>query len=172
MSNPFTATLVCRVRVSAQLSAINRCSHAAALAVILMLGLYRPLLLLLLPALAFSFQRSRGKIYLQSENSIVFLRWLPDDRLFWQVRDGREYSGHLRAAIVFGEHAAFLRLRPAHRRFATTALLLPRDSLAPHQHRRLRARLTIWQPPQPWHHCRQLLRQWLANWWFARWRRG
>lgn len=124
----------------------NHCVHGAALAVVLALALYRPILVLLVPLLALSYNRAVRTLRLGAAGSVVALRWTANDELTWQRRDGREVRGRLRHATVLGHHAVLLRLSAGQRRFAATPVLLAGDSLAPEVHRRLRARITLWQP--------------------------
>lgn len=147
MSRPFTETLHCEVRVSARALAFNRGIHGLAFAVVAALALYRPLLLACVPVIALSFRQAARMIRLSHARSVRHLRWLPHGPWVWQRNDGAEYRGHLRHATVLGRHGVILRLRAERQRVGTTTVVVMADSLPAATHRRLRARLTLWQPP-------------------------
>lgn len=146
MSGAFAETLHCRVRVSGYLLAFNRVVHASAFAVMLALAWYRPYLLIALPVLGLSCWRAERAIRLRRPDSVLRLRWAEGNHWMWQQNNERIVRGQLLDATVIGPHVVILRLRAAHRRFGTAAVLLAADSLAPDVHRRLRACLTLWQP--------------------------
>lgn len=165
MSAAWAETLHCRVRVSGAMLALNRWVHAGLLVVVLVLSAQRPALLLLLCLPASSYYLGRRAIRLCHNRSITALRWTTDDHWIWQRRDGREVRGRLLHAIVLNHYAVWLRLRPEHRRVGSTAVWLAADSLAPDVHRRLRVRLTLWQPEHAEPHGVDAFQQRLSNLW-------
>lgn len=163
MSRPFSETLHCRVQVSTYMLTLNRGVHAVVLAVVLALSLYRPILLLLAPVIAMSHHREQRRIRLSGAGSIHQLRWAAGDQWTWRRNDGREVRGRLLDATVLGHYAVILRLRSEQRRFGTTTVLLAADGLAPAVHRRLRARLTLWQPERAEADAYELMPEWLSR---------
>src|SRR5699024_4864632 len=131
--------------------------HAAALAVVLALALYRPLLLLCVPVVVFSYWHRRRDLRLLRADSIGELRWGADDRWTWLLNSGQSARGRLLHATVLGRYFVLLRLRGEGRRFTTLTVPLAADSLAPDVHRRLRARLTLWRPDEDTHDAAALL---------------
>lgn len=144
--NPFTKTLYCRVHVSTRLCAFSRYAHAAAAAIVVALALYRPLLILFLPAVALSYWCTRRALLLKRAESVCALRWLPDQTWIWQLKNGRRVEGQLVDATVLGSFFVLLQLRPEGQKIGVTAVPLAIDSLSSVDHRHLRARLTLWSP--------------------------
>jgi len=138
------AVLHCRIQPSRRLRVFSIFVHITALAVVVTLAWHRPWLWLLLPPIAVSHYLCSRRVRLASPASIHALRWEgTSPELEWYCRDGRIVRGQLVSALTLGGHTVVLRLRPANRRLATSALCLPADSLDPDTHRRLRVRLTV-----------------------------
>lgn len=157
MDNPFVRTLYCRVCVSRWLCQFNSYAHVLALAVILALSLYRPVLSGLALAVLYSCWWQRRALRLQRNHSICRLRWRPDDTWLWQLRDGTECKGGLVHATVLGRFFVLLHLRRQGQKWGTTAVPLAADSLSAEAHRHLRARLTLWAPERRGHDAMALL---------------
>lgn len=161
--NPFVETLHCPVYVSARLCAFNRCVHAGAMGIVLALAVYRPAMLLLVAAVAYSYLYNRRGLRLQSGASISRLLWLPDQSWTWRTNDGRRIDGRLLDATVLGRFFVLLRLQADDPNTGVTTVALAADSLPPEVHRRLRARLTLWRPESHAHDPAALLQDHFAR---------
>jgi len=133
------------------------CVHAAALLLIMALAWYRPALLLLLVPVALSFCYCRMQTAARMRTGVCRLLWDAEGTWTWWRNDGQYAHGRLLGATVMGRHLVILRLRNERHRWRTTMLCLAGDSLDTASHRRLRARLTLWQPAaaDPIQHLRQ-----------------
>ncbi|ERJ18274.1 hypothetical protein SSPSH_002902 [Salinisphaera shabanensis E1L3A] len=143
MSNPFADTLHLRVRASAAHRVFIAVLHIAAAVLITLMGIARPWLFFLLPAIAVAGRYAYRDASLGRPGSIHHLRWQHDGQWRWQTASGEWERGRLVGVFTAGDWLVVLRLRAEHHRLRTRTCVLFRDALPVQAHRHLRARLTI-----------------------------
>lgn len=143
----FANTLYASFKPSLTLRGVGLLSHAVALAVILVMAGFRPVLALVAVPIVVSAVRLDRLVMLRRPDALVRLRWRADHGLYWQRRDGQARVGECLRATSWGAVWIRLTVRETGRRWPR-AVLIPLDAVDADVHRRLRGRCRV-MPPAP-----------------------
>lgn len=139
--NPFGDPLDLYPRRSRRLALLILLLHAVAATMVLIAGIRFPLLVLLLAAIVLSavwyWRRQRHG----TADEVIRLSHRADGTWRWECADGTVGIGKVSASSIVTSRLLILHLRGSNQPRRTLFLLS--DSLDPHAHRRLRARLRL-----------------------------